>query len=97
MEAQLAESLARAQRGERFVTPEAAKPLTPAVGKFSGVLAAALIASIDGYLLAAEYAKSKGLAVSWSIEFNAEDVRQSATSMMIESFRRESGYQGGAR
>lgn len=87
----LERSIEMAQRGEKFRQPEPAKPITPAVGKFSGVLAAALIASIDGYLLAAEYAKSKGLTVGWSIEFNAEDIRNSATSMMIESFRRESG------
>jgi hypothetical protein len=55
------------------------------------MIAATLIASIDAYLVAAEYAKSKGIAVTLQLDFNAEDVRASATSSMIECFKREGG------
>jgi hypothetical protein len=54
-------------------------------------LVSALVASIDGYLLAAEYAKAKGITVSMHLDFDAEDIRQSATSLMIECFKRENG------
>lgn len=52
-------------------------------------LAGALIASIDAYLIAVEYAKAKGIECSIPfLEFTAEDVRMSATSLMIECFKR---------
>lgn len=59
----------------------------PPVATMTALVAGALIASIDAYLIAAEYAKSKNIPVELRLEFNAEDVRQSATSCLIEYWR----------
>lgn len=58
-----------------------------AKGTMTGLVAGALIASIDAYIAAAEYGKSKGIAVDLRLDFNAEDIRQSATAMLIEYWR----------
>jgi hypothetical protein len=56
-------------------------------GPMSKLLAGALIASIDAYTVAADYAKSKGLP----IVFGSEDIRCSANSMLIEFWRNGGG------
>jgi hypothetical protein len=56
-------------------------------GPMSKMLAGALIASIDAYAIAGDYAKSKGLP----IVFGSEDIRCSANSMLIEFWRNGGG------
>lgn len=64
-------------------------PPTAAQKTCTQTLAGALIASIDAYLIAVEYAKAKGIECSIPfLEFTADDIRQSATSLMIECFKR---------
>jgi hypothetical protein len=60
---------------------------TSAAGGLGKLLAGALCASIDAYKVTAEYAESKGVA----FDFNAEDVRTSASVLLIEYFKREGG------
>lgn len=74
------------------VSPAIQPPaLHPATTTCTKVLASALIASIDAYLLAADYARAKGIQVSMDFDINAEDMRASATTLMIECFKREGG------
>lgn len=76
-------------RGPQRMADIQEKPEPPASskGKMANLLAGALIASIDGYKLAAEYAASKGIPVKIEFEIRAEDLRQSATAMLIEYWR----------
>jgi hypothetical protein len=52
-------------------------------GTFTALLQGALIASLDAYKTADDYAKSKGIP----FEFLSEDVRASANAMLIEYWR----------
>jgi hypothetical protein len=52
-------------------------------GGMTGLLAGALIASINAYNLASEYARQKGTP----IEFTGEDIRCSATAMLIQYWK----------
>jgi hypothetical protein len=67
--------------------PEMAAPPASAKGSMGKLLAGSLIASIDAYLLAADYAKAKGVPVSIKLDFNGEDIRSSASVMQIEYYR----------
>lgn len=55
------------------------------------MLAGALIASIDAYVIAAEYGRSKGIHVELNLDFNAEDIRCSANSMLMEYWKKSGG------
>ncbi len=68
-------------------TAAPAAPPATAKGTMTGIYAGALCASIDAYLLAADYARSKGITVDLQLDFNAEDIRQTATSMSIQYFQ----------
>jgi hypothetical protein len=57
-------------------------------GTFTALLQGALIASLDAYQVAGDYAKSKGIP----FDFLSEDVRASANAMLIEFWK-----SGGAR
>jgi hypothetical protein len=63
-------------------------PTDPAAkGTMTRLLAGALIASIDAHMIAADYARSKGIAVEIRIVFDAESVRCSANAMLIEFWK----------
>jgi hypothetical protein len=67
--------------------PEMPAPPASAKGSMGKLLAGALIASIDAYLLAADYAKAKNIPVSLKLDFSGEDIRSSASVMQIEYYR----------
>lgn len=69
-------------------TPETAPPAT-AKGTMTGLLAGALMASVDAYVIAADYAKSKGIAVEMNLDITGEDIRSSATAMLIQYWRED--------
>jgi hypothetical protein len=56
---------------------------TAAKGTMTKLLEGALVASIDAYITAGQYAKAKGFAV----EFTSEDVRCAAISMLIQYWK----------
>jgi hypothetical protein len=62
-------------------TPE--PPAAAEGGTMGQLLAGALCASIDAYVLASEYAQSKGLALT----FAAESIQASANTMLIQYWR----------
>jgi hypothetical protein len=72
-------------------TPQPNNTPASAKGTMSGLLAGALIASVDGYLTAADYARSKGITVELRMDFKAEDIRQSATALLIEYWKSKGG------
>lgn len=55
----------------------------PVMSVASKLVASALIAVIDGVLVAMDYGKSKGLKVSLDLDFNAEDLRALAATTLI--------------
>ena len=77
--------------------PETAHPVSPEVTQSDSpkpvrtvatrLISGALVASIDAYLIAVEYAKSKGIHATLDMDFNAEDIRASATSFLIEYYK----------
>lgn len=74
---------------QRAIVASEPVPSAPASAKGSmgKLLAGALIASIDAYLTAADYAKGKGVPVTLKLDFNGEDIRSSASVMQIEYYR----------
>lgn len=69
-------------------TPETAPPAT-AKGTMTGLLAGALMASVDAYVIAADYARSKGIGVEMNLDITGEDIRSSATAMLIQYWRED--------
>lgn len=55
----------------------------------TGLLAGALMASVDAYVIAADYARSKGIGVEMNLDITGEDIRSSATAMLIQYWRED--------
>jgi hypothetical protein len=93
MEADLEKSVVMARRdgAKAFIAPQpppaVPDPPASAKGTMGNLLAGALIASIDAYIVAADYARSKGIAVDMRLDITGEDLRSSATAMLIEYWR----------
>lgn len=69
------------------ITPSDSPTARPLRTVATRLISGALIASIDAYLIAVDYAKSKGIHATIDMDFNAEDIRSSATSFLIEAFK----------
>lgn len=67
--------------------PASPNPTANGNSPASKLIASALIASIDGLLIAREYAISKGIEVQLTLDFNAEDVRCLASGTLIQYFK----------
>jgi hypothetical protein len=51
------------------------------------MVAGALIAAIDALAMAKAYAEAKGIPASFEVDYNAEDVRAIASTLIIQHFR----------
>lgn len=104
IEAQRARQSRRPEAGDRRPTSQAPRttstntnnvptsataPPATAKGTMTGLLAGALMASVDAYVIAADYAKSKGIAVEMNLDITGEDIRSSATAMLIQYWRED--------
>jgi hypothetical protein len=88
LESTLAASIAHVQAQKAATSATSTAP-APEQSKSSNMaadlVAASLIAAIDGLLTAMEYARSKGIETSLDLEFNAEDVRCLAATTYIQA------------
>ena len=92
----LEKSIEHVQREQRATTSKSQPAAAPSATQMSGdqphnltvaskLVASALIAAIDGLIVAAEYAKKRGIKVSLDLDFNAEDVRCLASTTYIQA------------